>query len=278
MKKTGRNPGRWASRARFWAFLIVLLSFFLAPLLYAGLTSFKPAIIANAPVPYLVFTPTLENYTTLSDFGFGKYFINSTVVSLATVVVSLLVGVPAGYALSRGKTRHEGILVIWLLSARIVPPVGTAIPLYAVFRRLGLLDTRAALIVVFLGLSIAMVVLVTKSFFDQIPRALDEAALVDGCVRFTAFLRVGIPLGSPGIATAAILVFLNAWNDFFFALVLTRKEASTVPLALTQFLSEFQVDWGAIMAGISLLVLPLIVFAAVVNRYFVSGLTGGALK
>lgn len=263
----------------FYTVLILLLIFFLFPIFYAFLTSLKPPILAENRVPYIIFQPTLNNYRTLFvEENFQHFFFNSIIISVATVVLSLLVGVPAAYSLSRRNFRGQGLILLWILSSRILPPVGTVIPFYLVFIRLRLIDTHIGLIIVFLSFNISLVIWIMSAFFDQIPRELDEAAIIDGCSVTGAFLRVILPLTAPGLATTAIFCFLNAWNNFFYPLVLTRRQAATVPLALTTFLGSYLVDWGAIMAGASLLILPLLIFALLVRRYIVEGLTQGAVK
>ncbi|GAB4532645.1 MAG: carbohydrate ABC transporter permease [Anaerolineae bacterium] len=263
----------------FYTVLVILLIVFLFPIAYALITSFKPPVLAESPIPYIIFKPTLNNYRTLFiQEDYERFFLNSIVISVVTVVLSLLVGVPAAYSLSRRRFKGQGWVMLWVLSSRILPPVGTIIPFYLAFIKLGLIDTHIGLIIVFLTFNISLVVWIMAAFFDQIPRELDEAAIIDGCSVTGAFTRVVLPLTAPGLATTAIFCFLNAWNNFFYPLVLTRRQAATVPLALTTFLGSYLVDWGAIMAGASLLILPLLIFALLVRRYIVEGLTQGALK
>ena len=168
--------------------------------------------------------------------------------------------------------------MLWLLSSRVLPPIGTVIPFYIAFIKLKLIDTHIGLIIVFLTFNISLVIWLMKVFFDQIPKELDEAAMIDGCTVFSAFLKVVIPLSTPGLATTSIFCFLFSWNNFLYPLILTRRVAATVPLALTTFLGSYKIDWGAIMAGTTLLILPLLIFALLVNRYLVQGLTQGAMK
>jgi multiple sugar transport system permease protein len=259
--------------------LLALLAFFLFPIFYAFLTSLKTRVLAESPIPYLVFQPTLDNYRTLfTDNTYGAYFLNSLIVSLATVALSLLAGVPAAYIVSRCEFRGKSAVLLWVLSSRILPPVGVAIPFFLAYRRLGLMDSRTGLVIIFLTFNISLTIWVMSGFFDQVPRELDEAAIIDGCSLTGVMLRVVIPLTAPGLTTTAILVFLEAWNNFFFPLVVTRRNAATVPLALTTFLGDYNIDWGAIMAGACLLILPLLAFAIVIRRYLVAGLTQGAVK
>ena len=283
MNANRKNPNRKLLKKTmravvFYTVLILLLIFFLFPIFYAFLTSLKPPILAEARVPYLIFPPTLNNYRTLFvEENFQHYFFNSIIISVATVVLSLLVGVPAAYALSRRDFRGRGLILLWILSSRILPPVGTAIPFYLAFIRLRLIDTHIGLIIVFLSFNISLVIWIMSAFFDQISRELDEAAIIDGCSVTVPFARRP-SAHRTGIGNHRDLLLPNAWNNFFYPLVLTRREAATVPLALTTFLGSYLVDWGAIMAGASLLILPLLIFALLVRRYIVEGLTQGAIK
>jgi multiple sugar transport system permease protein len=279
MKLSHKRTRRAIRAVIFYLILAGLLVLFLFPIFYAFLTSLKPPVLAEAPVPYLIFKPTLRNYQTLFiSERYGRFFLNSIIISLVTVALSLLAGVPAAYSLSRRRFRGQGLVMLWVLSSRILPPVGTAIPFYLAFRALGLIDTHIGLIIVFLAFNISLVIWIMTAFFDQIPRELDEAAIIDGCSITGAFLRVVMPLTAPGLATTAILCFLNSWTNFFYPLILTRRVAATVPLALTTFLGSYRIDWGAIMAGASLLILPLLIFALLVRRYIVEGLAQGAIK
>jgi multiple sugar transport system permease protein len=259
--------------------LLCLVLFFIFPIFYAFITSLKTRVLAESPIPYLIFRPTLENYRTLFvDDKYTRYFLNSLVIGLATVALSLLAWVPAAYVLSRRSFRGKGAVLLWVLSSRILPPIGIAIPFFLAYRRLGLIDTHLGLVIIFLTFNISLTIWVMSGFFDQIPRELDEAAIIDGCSMTGVLVRVVLPLTAPGLTTTAILVFLEAWNNFFFPLVVTRRNAATVPLALTTFLGDYNIDWGAIMAGASLLILPLLIFAVVIRRYLVAGLTQGAVK
>jgi multiple sugar transport system permease protein len=274
-----RGPLRRAVGALgFWVVLSAVLLLFLYPILYAFLTSLKPPRLAQAAVPAYLFAPTLEHYRSLFVTNdFGRFFLNSTLVSLASVGLALVVGVPAAYTLSRLEFRTKRLLLLWILTTRILPPLGTAIPFYVFFTKVRMLDTIWPLIIVFLTFNISFVIWVMMVFFDQVPRTLDEAARIDGCSTTGAFLRVVMPVTAPGLASVAIFVFLFSWNNFFYPLVLTHSRAVTVPLALTIFLGFYVVDWGAIMAGTCLLILPQLVVTVVLRRHLVKGLGQGAV-
>jgi multiple sugar transport system permease protein len=241
--------------------------------------SFKLQVDALAFPPKLFFAPTLKNYADLLTGRYPASFVDSVVVALGTTVLALAIGAPAAYALSRiGKHRGVEALGLWILSVRMAPPLAFAIPLFLLYRSTGLLDTRQGLILVDLTFCLPLVIWLARSFFDLVPRALEEAAYIDGAGHFEAFRRVALPLAAPGLASTGILSFLFAWNDFFFALVLTRREVMTLPVAIVNFMNFEGWEWGRITAGASLIMLPVVVLAMAAQRYVVSGLAAGALR
>ncbi len=276
-----RKRKGWRQTVRsvlFWTCLVLILIPVLFPILYAFLTSLKSARLAQSPVPYLIFEPTLEHYYKLFFTNdFGRFFTNSIVVSLASVALALVVGVPAAYAFSRIQFPFKRFLLLWILTTRILPPIGTAIPFYVFFMKAGLIDSQISLVIVYLTFNVSFVIWVMMTFFDQVPKALDEAGRIDGCSITGAFLRVVLPTTAPGLASVAIFVFLFSWNNFFYPLVLTHSEAVTVPLALTTFLGFYIIDWSSITAGICLLILPQLIFTFVLRDYLVKGLGQGAV-
>ena len=250
----------------------------LAPFAWLLVMSFKTnAEIFRFP-PRLLFAPTWDNYAALWSTAFRASFVNSLVVSASSTVLSLLIGVPAAYALSRWASRASGAVSLWILASRMAPPIAFTIPYFLAYRHLELLDTRTGLVIIYLTFNLSLVIWMMRPFFDQLPRALEEAAWIDGAGLAQAFLRIVLPLSGPGLAATAILCFLFAWNDFFFALILTRTEAMTAPVAVVNFMNYEGWEWGRIAAGGTMVMLPVLVFSLVVRRYLVHGLTGGALK
>jgi multiple sugar transport system permease protein len=204
---------------------------------------------------------------------------DSLTVAVGTTVLALALGAPAGYALSRLEgSRRANALGFWILSVRMAPPIAFALPLFVLYRVVGLMDTRQGLILVDLTFSLPLVAWLSRTFFDMVPQVLEEAAFVDGCGNFQAFRMVVLPLAAPGLASTAVLSFLFAWNDFFYALVLTRREVMTMPVAIVNFMNFQGWEWGKITAGSSLIMLPVIALALLTHRYIVSGLSAGALK
>jgi len=257
---------------------ITLLLFTLLPVLWLLQMSFKTGVDAFRMPPLLIFTPTFENYLGLLQERFPKFFMNSVVVSLITTALSMLLGVPAAYAMARARFRGTEGLRLWILFTRMVPPIAVALPFFLMFRTAGLLDTRLALVIVYLTFNLGLVIWTMEVFFAGIPLSLEEAARIDGASVLRIFLKVSLPLSAPGLATTAILCFLFSWNDFFFSLVLTRTQAMTAPVGIINFLNYEGWEWGKIAAGGTVVMLPVILFALLVRRYLISGLLTGAVR
>lgn len=226
----------------------------------------------------LVFTPTFENFVALWKGGFPRSFLNSAVVATLSTGLSLLVGVPAAYALSRWRLRRQRAVALWILATRMAPPVAFTIPFYLAFRFVGLQDTLLGLALIYLTFNLALVVWMMQTFFAAVPESLEEAAWIDGCGIWEAFWRVTLPLTAPGLAATAVICFVFSWNDFFYALILTRTEAMTAPVAIVNFLQYEGWEWGKIAAGGTAVMLPVVAFTILVRRWLVHGLTAGGMK
>ena len=176
------------------------------------------------------------NYTALWQGDFRHSFVNSAVVSVSSTLLSMVVGVPAAFALARMRSRSDA-LSLWIIASRLAPPTAFAIPYFLAYRDLDLLDTRIGLIIIYLTFNISLVIWLMRSFFENTPRALEEAAWIDGAGFWQALIRVVLPTAAPGLAATAILCFVFSWNDFFFALILTRSDAMTAPVAVVNFMN-----------------------------------------
>lgn len=260
-----------------WAVPVVLF-IMLLPFLWLLQMSFKPKDLMLEFPPRMLFMPTLEHYVGLWEGGFPESFINSLITSSVSTVMALVLGVPAAYALSRWTGRGRFGLGLSILLTRMAPPIAFTIPFFLAFRWAGLLDTRTGLILIYMSFNLPLVIWMMQPFFDAVPASLEEAALMDGARWHTVFLEIVMPMASAGIAATAILCFLYAWNDFFFALILTRTDARTAPVAVVNFMNYEGWEWGKIAAGGSLVMAPVLVFSMMVRRYLVSGLTAGAVK
>jgi multiple sugar transport system permease protein len=266
-----------ANRAIIHTLTIALAVLVLAPFLWLLRMSFQTNAEIFAFPPHLWFAPTLANYQALWHGEFSDSFINSTIVTTTSTVISMLVGVPAAYALSRMHSRSDA-LSLWIVASRLAPPPAFAIPYFLAYRDLHLLDTRTGLVIIYLTFNISLVIWLMRSFFENTPRALEEAAWIDGAGFWQAMVRVVLPVAAPGLAATAILCFVFSWNDFFFALILTRTEAMTAPVAVVNFMNYAGWEWGRIAAGGTMVMLPVLAFSLAVRRFLVNGLTAGAVK
>ena len=240
--------------------------------------SFKTTQSIFAGASGLFATPTLENYAALWESAFRRSFINSAIVSTVSTGLALLLGVPGAYALSRMALRSQKSLSLLILSSRMAPPIAFTIPYFLAYRYINLLDTRTGLIIIYLTFNLSLVVWLMRSFFDSCPRSLEEAAWIDGATLWQTFRRVVLPISGPGLAATAILCFLYSWNDFFFSLILTRKDAMTAPVAVVNFMNYEGWEWGRIAAGGTMVMLPVLVFSLAVRKFLIHGMTAGAVK
>ncbi|MCB2055569.1 MAG: carbohydrate ABC transporter permease [Geminicoccaceae bacterium] len=271
---------RTLRRERFWLHLLVIVLVLLVmfPFVWLLIMSFKTIDDIFAWPPKWFFTPTLENYTGLWQGDFPASFANSLITSVGSTVIAILLGVPGAYALSRLPVRRSNRLSILILASRMAPPIAFTIPYFLAYRYVGLLDTRIGLILIYLTFNLSLVVWLMRSFFDATPRALEEAAWIDGASLMQGFVKIILPLSGPGLAATAILCFLYSWNDFFFALILTRTEATTAPVAIVNFMNYEGWAWGKIAAGGAMVMLPVLVFSMLVRRFLIEGMTAGAVK
>jgi len=271
------RSGRTAGAGRHAAIIVVLIVL-LSPFLWLLQMSFKSNDLILQFPPPLIFRPTLENYTSLWHSAFSSSFVNSLLSASFSTALALLFGIPAAYALSRWAERGKHALSFAILVTRMAPPIAFTIPFFLFYRWIGLLDTVTGLVLIYTSFNLPLVIWMMQPFFESVPQSLEEAALVDGASARTIFLKIVLPMVAPGIAATAILCFLYAWNDFFFALILTRTNARTAPVAVVNFMNYEGWEWGKIAAGGSLVMAPVLIFSLAVRRYLVSGLTAGAVK
>ena len=273
-EEKGRRRGRTLSFGVSGALLVATLF----PVLWLMQISLKTDVEAMRMPPAIFFVPTLDNYAAIFQGRFARSFLNSLVVSLSTTLVGMLLGVPAAYALSRASFGRSQGLALWVLATRMAPPIAFAIPFFLAYRWLGLIDTLSGLLIIYLTFNLSLVMWMMRTFFDGIPRSLEEAAAIDGAGPLQVFYRITLPLSGPGLATTAIFCFVFAWNDFFYALVLTRSRALMAPVAIVNFMNYEGWEWGKIGAAATMIMLPVVLFALAVRRYLIRGLTAGALK
>jgi multiple sugar transport system permease protein len=266
-----------------WAIgALAALAFAVVPLLWMVLTSVKTNREITQDTSLIPQSLTTANYVSLfSGREFGAYLTNSIIVTFASVAIALILGTQAAYVLARfrlrgGMQRYVGFS---LLMVRLLPPIVIIIPIFLVAQGVGLLNTRLSLIVVYAAFNVTIVVWMMESFFREIPVDLEEAAMVDGDTRFTAFRRIVLPLAAPGLVATGIFAAITTYNEFLFALVLTSTPAAeTMPIGAATLIGRINVDWGAMSAAGVIGALPIVIFSIFVQKHLVRGLTMGAVK
>jgi ABC-type glycerol-3-phosphate transport system permease component len=275
-KRLRRGLGRVGTHAG----LLAISVFSLAPLAWAISSAFKPDTEIMSNLSLVPTHPTLDHFAVvLRESDFGRWFLNSLLVSLGTTFLAIVVGSLAGYAMSRWRFRGRGVYGNSLLVIQMFPGVMLAIPMYLLLTRFHLIDTLWALLVTYLTFALAFSVWMLKGYFDGIPREIEEAALIDGTGRLGALRHVIMPLAGPGIVTVAVFSFLLSWNEFFFAYVfLASNDKFTLSLGLYSFIQQFTTQWGNIMAAGTLATVPVLVFFFLLQRSLTRGLVSGATK
>ena len=273
MSPLGRRRALEALRLVVIALAVVIA---VLPLAWVVLASFKgPADVSQMP-PRLLFTPTLDNYNRVLDAGFFSFFRNSVVITVAAVALSVALGVPAAYGFSRLRVRGARGLLLFVLAVRFVPYIVFAVPLFVIMVRLGLVGTHVGLTVVYILVNLPLVVWLMKSFFDDVPTDIDDAAAVDGANRVQSFAYIVLPSALAGVACVTILSFIFTWNEYLLALVLSGRAAQTLPVVLTRFLGgmEDPVRWGLLSASSVVVLAPVVLVTLLVHRYVRAGFGG----
>ena len=266
-----------------YSLLISALLFALVPIYWMLTISLKYEVDQFAVPPrWFLFTPTLEHYRdAFLTRSFGQYLVTSAIVAVFSTFSALVIGTLAAYALARFKMpyRLDRKLSLWILSTRMFPPIVTAVPLFLMMRDLQLLNTRASLVILYTGFNLPFVVWMMRGFFVEVPRELEEAALVDGDSRLGALRRVLLPLVAPGLAATAVFCLIISWNEFLFALVMTQTDAAmTLPVGIAGRVTQYEIRWGVMSAAGVVAMMPILIFAMAVQRYLVRGLSLGAVK
>ena len=226
-----------------------------------------------------VFEPTLKNFRLVFfESGVPGFLFNSVLVASVSALVAVFFGTLGGYALSRSDMRGKKHLAFWIISTRMAPIAVAIIPLFFLFTRLNLLGTYAALIIAYSTFNLPFAIWMMRSFFDEIPESIEEAALVDGATRWQAFRKTLVPLVAPGIGATAIICVVFAWNDFLFAFMFSNQDTQTIPVSAAQQIGQEGIDWGIVMATGLVILAPMVAFGMIVREYLVEGLTMGAVK
>lgn len=271
----------WWRQVPRGAAVIALVLWSLFPILWIVLTSLKSRLDILADTPVFWFTPTLDAYRrTVFSPGSGvlRDLVNSAVVTMGSTVATILLAGLAAYSLARYTFRAKGPVLTFILATRLLPPISAVIPLFLLFSLMNLIDTRTVLVLAYTALNAPFAAWLLKSFFEGVPKELEEAAKIDGCSPMGAFFRVTMRLAAPGIVATGIIAGNMAWNEFLFAFMFTSVDATTLPLALAALKGGEQVAWQDLGARATLLMVPALTVGLWSQKYLVSGLTAGSVK
>ncbi|MEG1191893.1 MAG: carbohydrate ABC transporter permease [Clostridia bacterium] len=265
--------------------VLLLTCFLLAvilPIYWMVVTSLKthPEIINAQHLTYYPHTMTFDNYEQLfSMFNYGQMLKNSLIVSISTGVCITLLSILGGYGLARYKFRGKGSMLLFFLMTQMIPGILVIIPLYIIFAKMGLINTRVSLFIYYLIVNLPFCVITMRSFFERIPYTLEEAAYVDGCTKWQSLFRIILPVMFPGIVAVFVFAFIGAWNELIAGTIfISTSNMWTIPVGLKSLIGKYDVKWGVLMAGGVLALLPTAIMFAVMQRFVVDGLTAGAVK
>jgi len=280
LKNHRQNRGitKGFQRGGLYLFIFITLIWTLFPVYWIVLTSLKTTQQMNTMPPLFFFEPTINTYIKILSGDSLASFKNSLIVSTSSVALGLVIGLPAAYVLARMKFKAKNQVNFFILSMRMAPAFAFLIPYYLIFRTLGLVDSFLALILINLTITIPFSIWLLEGMIMDMPKEIEEAALVDGCTPTGVIWRMVIPMMSPSIAATAILNFVFCWNEFFFALIISGNNTRTVPVMLTSLIGLMGVDWVKMSAAGTLAIIPTIVLALIAQKYLVKGLMLGAIK
>ena len=271
--------GGAGSRIGLPVVLGVILLWTVVPLAWMVLSSLKPSEDLTSSSPTLSFSPTLEHYDALFSGGnnIGPYIRNSLFAAGISTIIAVTLGCLAGYGLARSHFRGKDHVAFWIISQRMAPIAAVVLPLFVIFRFTGLLGSTWGLIVAYLTFNLPFAIWIMNAFFSELSPSLEEAALMDGASRWSAFRDIALPLVLPGIATTAILCLVFSWNDYAFAVTFSGPDSQTLPIAASQLVTQTAIDWGQLTAIGTIVVAPMIVVGLIVRKWLVTGLTLGAV-
>lgn len=276
-----KNLVRKGKKLILWLLLLLVVTWSFFPILYIAVTSLKPETEMFSYPPFMPSYVSLENYTRL----LGKYhrfwdsLKNSMIITLLATTLTVAVSIPAAYAVSRYKNRKIAIFTIFTIIIRMLPPIVISIPLFPLLNTLGLIDTHIVIILLYSAFMVSLITLITRSFIDGVPKEIEEAARIDGCSRAQVLIKIVFPLIGPSIAATTVITAGFTWNEYLFAFLFTATKARTTPIIISEMLQPVMaVDWGVLFAATFIQLIPILVFTLVVQKYFVEGLTLGAVK
>lgn len=270
------------AKLKDYLFVIFMVALLICPILWMFTTSFKSSLsVYKLPPDWIPKNPTIENYINiLKDKIFMTYYFNNFITAGMTTLITVFVSILGGYGFSRYKFKGSNIILMAFLATAMFPVVGIITALYSTYKNIGLLNTRMGLVLALTSATVPFCIWLMKGFFDDIPRALEEAASIDGCGRFSALFRVVLPLCSPGILAIGLYTFLIAWDDYLYCLTLvTNDKLRTLSTGISlRYLGELSYDWGNVMTVSVMSSIPLLILFIFLQKYMIQGLTAGAVK
>ncbi len=270
-----------------WILTFILMMVICVPGLWVVLTAFRPnSEVLAKPAVWIPQVFNLNNFGKI--FGFGAeqlaipvpaYFANSLIIALTSTFIALLIGMSGGYAFARFRFRFKNGLFLGLMLTRTVPGIALSLPIFIIWSRIGLIDAKLGLIIVYVAMNIPFTIWLIDGFFRQIPKEMSEAAQIDGCTRWQAFWKIEFPLAKSGVASAGIFAFLTSWNEYALASNLTRStDSKTLPVGLMDFTAQFTIDWAGMSAMAVIIIVPALILTFLVQKHLIAGLTFGGVK
>lgn len=259
--------------------LAIIALYTLFPYAWILLTSFKARTdILTTPPVWIPDVNWINYKNMLFERGFDRYLLNSVIIGLSSTFLALIIGTLAAYAFSHYNVPAGNHLFFYILATRLGPPIAYALPMYFLFSKLGLLNTYLGVTIAHAAFNLVLVVWMMKTFFDEIPKEVEEAARVDGCTEWQLFAKISVPLAAPGLVTAMIFVFIFSWNELLFALILSAGNTNTLPAMIPSLVLHTGTLWGEVAAAAVVQTIPVIVFTFIAQRHLIRGLTFGAVK
>jgi multiple sugar transport system permease protein len=260
--------------------LAVWLVFTVFPLYWMALTSIRPVREVTQKIYFPKSNSTLDSYRTLfSQYAFGTYLRNSLLVALAAAAFVIFVGLLGAYAFARYKFKGKSQIMLVFLVTQMIPALIALAPLYLLLSKVGLLNSLIGLTLCYVGGMVPFATIMLRGFLQRIPPELDEAAMIDGCNRFTALFRVVFPVALPGIAATFIFAFVQCWNELFLAMILIDSDGNkTFPVAMRSFIGAYYIEWGGLAASVMIGIIPTVLIFALMSKFMISGLTAGIVK
>ena len=265
----------------FYAFVLFFVGVIVLPFIWQFLTSIKPmSEISAIPAKWIPSEINIQYYFNVFEkHPFAKYLRNSFVVAATTTILSILIGASAAYALARLRFKGKKLLLMAVLSISMFPTIATLSPIYLLLKQFNLLNTYAGLVIPYITFALPMSIWLLTNFFSQLPKGFEEAAAIDGCSRAGIFFRIMLPLIKPAIFSVALIVFINAWNEYIYALTfMTEDLMRTVPVGIAMFPSNYEMPWGDMAAASVVVTVPLIILVLIFQKKIIAGLTTGGVK